>query len=320
MIPNDAAVARISLIVAAILWSAGGFFMRVLTAPTALDLNRPELTPIQVAFWRALFAGVVLIPFVRRSAFRFRPPMLAMVITFSAMCGLYLSALGYGSSANAILLQNTAPVWVYLIGVYILGHRADVGAGQATALAMVGAGVIVLGNWPWNAPPDEQSRDIPVLLMGAGSGLTYAGVVLFLGHLKGECPAGLMVLNLLGCAACIAGVVLVRFGWSEFQTWFAAPSAEQLLFLLLYGALQMAVPYWLFARGLRSVTAQEAGIITLLEPVLNPIWAYLVAPERETPTIWTIAGGGILLGALAWKYAPRRVSRRAPSSPSRPHP
>ena len=314
MTSTDASVARITLILAAVLWSAGGFFMRVLTAPTALELNEPALTPIQIAFWRAFFAGLVLIPLVRRSAFRFRPSMIGMVICFSVMCGLYLSALGYGSSANAILLQNTAPAWVYLFGVYLLGHRADAGAGQATALAMVGAAVIILGNWPWNRPPEEQALDIPVLLMGAGSGLTYAGVVLCLGHLKGECPAGLMVLNLFGCSFCIAAVVLVRFGWAVFQPWLIAPSAAQLLVLALFGALQMAVPYWLFARGLRSVTPQEAGIITLLEPVLNPIWAYLVAPERETPTIWTIAGGGILLGALAWRYAPKPISKRAPTS------
>ncbi len=304
--PDDAGVARLTLILAAVLWSAGGFFTRVLTAPTALHLDEPSLTPIQIAFWRGLFAGLALLPLVRRSEFRFRAPMLGMVLCFAAMSGLYLSALGYGSAANAILLQNTAPVWVYLLGVYWLGHRAESGAGQATALAMVGAAVIVLGNWPWNRPPDEQARDIPILLMGAGSGLTYAGVVLFLGHLKSECPAGLMVLNLFGSAACIATVVLIRFGWGHFEMWLMAPSSSQLLFLMIFGAFQMAVPYWLFARGLRSVSAQEAGIITLLEPVLNPIWAYLVAPERETPTIWTIAGGGILLGALAWKYRPSR--------------
>lgn len=301
------AFAHATLILAAVLWSAGSFFTRVLTAPTALHLNEPGLTPIQIAFWRGLFAGLFLIPLVRRCEFRFRWPMIGMVVCFSVMSGLYLSALGYGNAANAILLQNTAPVWVYLFGVYLLGHRAEVGAGLATTLAVVGAAVIILGNWPWNRSPAEQAEDIPILLMGAGSGLTYAGVVLFLGYLRSECPAGLMVLNLLGSATCIAAVVLIRFGWDAFGVWLFAPSTEQILFLLVFGIFQMALPYWLFARGLRSVTAQEAGIITLLEPVLNPIWAYLVAPERETPTIWTIVGGGILLGAIAWKYRPRRA-------------
>ncbi len=313
--------ARLSLVLAAVLWSGGSFFTRVLTAPTAFGLNDPPLTPIQIAFWRGLFAGLFLVPLVRRIEFRFRVPMLGMVVCFAVMCGLYLSALGYGSAANAILLQNTAPVWVYLIGVYWLGHRAETGAGQATALAMAGAAVIVLGNWPWNRPPAEQARDIPVLLMGAGSGLTYAGVVLFLGHLKSECPAGLMVLNLLGGTFGIATVVLVRYGADEFATWLSAPSLKQVLFLTAFGVVQMALPYWLFARGLRSVTAQEAGIITLLEPVLNPVWAYLVAPERETPTIWTIAGGGVLLAALAWRYAPRsRLNKRDSPERCRSHP
>jgi len=68
----------------------------------------------------------------------------------------------------------------------------------------------------------------------------------------------------------------------------------------------MAAPYWLFARGLKTVSAMEAGIITLLEPVLNPIWAYLIAPDRETPTHATFLGGGILLAALIWRYIPAR--------------
>lgn len=306
--------ARLALVLAAVLWSSGGFFTRSLTSPTALAFDQPAITPIQIAFWRAFFAGLILVPLIRRAQWKPRPAMLGMIVCFSVMCGLYLSALGFGNAANAILLQNTSPVWVYLIGVYFLGHRSDTGAGLATALAFVGAAVIVLGNWPWNRPLDEPARDIPVLLMGAGSGMTYAVVVLFLGHLKSNCPATLTVLNLLGSAVCIAAVVLVRWGWGEFEIWLLAPSGEQILVLAVFGVFQMAFPYWLFARSLKTVSPQEAGIITLLEPVLNPVWAYLIAPERETPTIWTIAGGGVLLIALAWKYRPRRtVSKPVPS-------
>ena len=308
-------VARLSLVLAAILWSSGGFFTRVLTAPTPLAFDEPVLSPIQIAFWRAFFAGLILVPLIRRVHWKPRPAMIGMILCFSVMSGLYLSALGFGNAANAILLQNTSPVWVYLIGVYLLGHRSDRGAGLATALAFAGAAIILLGNWPWNRPPDDQARDIPVLLMGAGSGLTYAGVVLFLGHLKSNCPATLTVLNLLGSAVCIAAVVLVRFGADAFETWLLAPSAQQIAVLAVFGVFQMAVPYWLFARSLKTVSPQEAGIITLLEPVLNPVWAYLIAPERETRTIWTIAGGGVLLIALAWKYRPRGAVNKSDRSP-----
>ena len=72
----------------------------------------------------------------------------------------------------------------------------------------------------------------------------------------------------------------------------------------------MAMPYLLFTYGLRTVSPQEAGIITLMEPVLNPIWAYLIAPDRETPTLWTWLGGLILLAALTWRYFPTPQKRR----------
>jgi drug/metabolite transporter (DMT)-like permease len=66
----------------------------------------------------------------------------------------------------------------------------------------------------------------------------------------------------------------------------------------------MGLPYWLVARGLRVVSPQEAGMITLLEPLLNPLWAYLVA--REIPKFPTFIGGALILGALAWRYWPFR--------------
>ena len=84
------------------------------------------------------------------------------------------------------------------------------------------------------------------------------------------------------------------------------PSLPQLALLFLFGSVQMALPYWLVARGLRVVSPQEAGTITLLEPLLNPLWAYLVSPKSEAPKIYTLAGGACILGALAWRYWPRR--------------
>jgi drug/metabolite transporter (DMT)-like permease len=217
--------------------------------------------------------------------------------------------MGLGKASNAILLQNTAPVWVYLIGVYLLGHAADSRALRSTLLAMVGAGIIVAGNWPVDLPPEEQSSQITTLLMAAGSGVMYAGVVLFLGHLKAESPAFLMVLNLIGSAVCLGVFVSANPNTRSFVEWVTAPTAGQLAFLAVYGAIQMALPYWLFARGLKAVSAQEAAVITLLEPVLNPVWAYLIAPDKEVPTRWTMIGGAVLLAALAWRYMPTRKHR-----------
>jgi drug/metabolite transporter (DMT)-like permease len=127
--------------------------------------------------------------------------------------------------------------------------------------------------------------------------VAYAGVMIGLRVQRQSSPLWLTAFNHLFAAA-----VLVPFVWG-----LAAPSGPQLVVLFLYGAVQMAVPYWLVARGLRGVSPQEAGTLTLLEPLLNPAWAYLVSPRTETPSAWTVAGGAFILGALAWRYWPFRT-------------
>ncbi len=297
--------ARLFLVLAAVLWSTGSLFMRLLDTPTALGLHEPALSPIQKAFYRALFAGLCLAPFVRRRDVRFRPAMGVLVGTFAIMNALYISALGLGSAANAIFLQNSSPVWVFFLGLWLLGEKSDRRSLCAILIGFLGVVVIVAGNWP-KGDDAGGAQQIEVLLMGIGSGATYAGVVLLLRYLKDESAAWLTMLNLLGTAAMIGIYFLIKLGPEGLWEWLTVPTARQFAFLAVFGGVQLAAPYVIFARSLRSVSPNEASIITLLEPVLNPIWAYLIDPERETPTWWTVAGGALLLAALAWRYMPRK--------------
>jgi drug/metabolite transporter (DMT)-like permease len=278
--------------------------MRILTAPIGLGLESPQLSPLLIAFYRGLFGGIVLLVMVRREEIVFRPRMLGMVIAFSVMSGLYLSALGLGAAANAIFLQNTAPIWVYLFAVLILGEASKRRSWQSVILGAAGAIVIVAGGWPRDLQPEEQLKEVIVLLMGAGSGIVYAIVVLFLRVLRDFSSAWLVALNLLGSATLLVLFVLASEGPTKFIDWIATPSLKQLAVLVAFGVLQMALPYWLFARGLRSVSPHEAAIITLIEPLLNPVWAYLMTPEKDTPTPSMLMGGGLILLALVWCYLP----------------
>lgn len=302
--------ARACLVLAAVLWSLGSVFMRILREPLGLGLETPSISPVQIAFYRGLFGGLIMLALVRREDVRVRPVMIGMVVAFTTMSALYLSALGLGAAANAIFLQNTAPVWVYLFAVLLLGERADRRGIQTVLLAMAGAGVIVAGGWPRTASPSQERDGILVLFMGLGSGVVYAIVVLFLRVLREYATAWLVALNLLGTALTLALFVLVTQGPLRFADWVTAPSARQLAVLAVFGAVQMALPYWLFTRGLRSVTAPEAAIITLIEPLLNPIWAYLITPEMDTPTAPMILGGSLILLALIWRYVPFKRSPR----------
>lgn len=314
---SPVARARACLILAAVLWSLGSVFMRILREPLGIGLDSPLLSPLQIAFYRGLFGGLLMLVLVRRAEVCFRPVMLGMVVAFSTMSALYLSALGLGAAANAIFLQNTAPVWVYLFAVLLFGESPDRRGIQVVLLAAAGAAVIVAGGWPTNQPTEQRREAVLVLFMGLGSGIVYAVVVLMLRVLREHATAWLVALNLLGTAVTLGLYVVVTDGPAGFVAWASAPSSRQLAVLAVFGAFQMALPYWLFARGLRTVSAPEAAIITLIEPLLNPVWAYLITPAKDTPTVPMLVGGGLILLALLWRYVPldraRKMTVAAPS-------
>jgi DME family drug/metabolite transporter len=152
----------------------------------------------------------------------------------------------------------------------------------------LGVVIIVLGGW--------HSGELPVIALALGSGVCYAGVVIGLRVLRTLSAPWLTAWNHL-----LAGVIFLPL-----VVGLRPPTWQQFLLLFLYGSVQMGLPYWLMARGLRVVNPQEAGIITLLEPILNPIWAYVVSPQTEVPNPFTFLGGLVILGALGWRYWPRK--------------
>ncbi len=284
---------RLCIVLAALLWSTSGAFTKVLTKDTGLGLDQPAIepwdlagkeVPVQIACYRVLFAGLVLVPILRRQDISFRGLMVVMALCFAVMNALFVTALALGTAANAILLQYTAPMWMYLASVVWLGEPADRRSGIALVVGLAGILVIVLGG------PLE---GLPILLVALGSGLAYAGVMICLRVLRHLSSRWLTVWNHL-----LSGLVLLPLLWA-----LRPPTLAQFVVLFLYGAVQMALAYWLVARGLRAVSPQEAGTITLLEPLLNPLWTYLIAGER--PATETFVGGALILGALLWRYWPR---------------
>lgn len=281
------------ILLAAVLWSLSGAFSKVLAEPTPLGLDSPNLDPLQIAFWRVVFAGLVLIPTVRPTAVRFRWPMVAMVGCFAAMNCMYVSAMMGGLAANAVLLQYAAPLWIIAGSVLFLGEPFDRRNLGLVVVGLVGVGIILTGNW--------NSGDPAVLALALGSGVMYAGVLIGLRLLRTESAGWLTVVNFLGSAALIA----------PFVPHSAAPTPAQFGWLFLFGTVQMALPYLATAHGMRHLSPQEVGLLTLLEPVLNPLWAYLASPATETPNVATIAGGVLILAALAWRYRPGQKIRTA---------
>jgi DME family drug/metabolite transporter len=279
---------RLYILLAAVLWSLSGAFKCFLKDDTPLRLGTGPVDDLAIAFYRAFFAGVFLLPTLRRRSISFRPAMAAMVGCFAAMNITFVLALTGGKAANAILLQYTAPLWIYLAGIAWMGERPSGRGWTSLFIGLLGIGVLMLGG--------QHEADLPIIGLGLASGFFYAGVVVFLRVLRSTDSNWLTVLNHLGAALVVAPLLLYR-GWPSL-------SLAQFGVVALFGVVQMGLPYVLMARGLRVVSPQEAGVITLLEPLSNPLWAYLVAPETEAPTMYTLLGGICIVGALAWRYWP----------------
>ena len=144
------------VLLAALLWSTSGAFTKLLTQPTALASTSRRIDPylwagyrlpLQIACYRTLFAGLVLVPTLRPRDMTFRWLMVVMALLFTTMNATFITAMALGTAANAILLQYSAPLWVYLAGIFWLGEKPDWRSTLAMWLGLVGIGIIVAGGW-----------------------------------------------------------------------------------------------------------------------------------------------------------------------------
>src|SRR5438132_10612420 len=118
--------------------------------------------------------------------------MIATAFSFAVMNALYVLAMAGGKAANAVLLQYTAPMWMYLVSVWWLGENADRQSSVALVIGLAGIGIIVAGGW--------QEAQLDVAAVALGSGVACAGVMLCLRVLRDCSPRWLTILNHLAGA------------------------------------------------------------------------------------------------------------------------
>lgn len=270
--------ARQQIIAAAILFSTGG-----------LAIKACALNAWQVASFRAGVAALVLllVPVARRG-WTWRTAVVA--IPYSSTVILFTLANKSTTAANAIFLQDTAPLYLLLLSPRLLNER--IGSADVAFIAALAVGMLLLFAGA-SGPADTAPQPALGNTLAAVAGLTWALTLLGLrwlartaaqhGHDSlGAAAAG----NLL---ACLATAPLA------FPLDHAAPS--DWLLVLYMGVFQIAVAYLLIGAALPHVPALEVSLLLLLEPVLSPIWAWLVL--GETPGGLALAGGTLILFATA---------------------
>jgi drug/metabolite transporter (DMT)-like permease len=269
---------RLLILLAALFWSLAGVFIKFL-----------DLHPLTIVFYRSLFASFVFVPFLKSSEFRFNTTAVVSVISYTAAITAFVSANKLTTAANAIVLQYTAPVWVYLFSRLVLGEKISPPNAFALAVSMAGVGFISFDS----AGKPEMSGVLLALL----SGVLFAIYMVNLQRMKEFSATYVTWMNNLFCA-----VLLLPFVETPLSL-----SIDQLCIVAVMGAVQLGLPYFLFSKALQAISLQEAALIALIEPVLNPLWVAVTV--GEIPSFATLVGGAMILMALAVRYLWPLLSR-----------
>jgi len=287
--------AAVCVLLAAALFSTGGAAIKAV-----------NLSSWQIACFRSGIAAVALLLFAREARSGWSRRTLPVGLAYAATVLLFVSATRLTTSANAIFLQSTAPLYILLLSPWLLHERVT--RGDVAFMLAVGAGLALFFVGPTEAAataPDPATGNLVALC----SGLSFAFLVMGMRWLgtkpRAGSDGGLACVVLGNVLAFALGLPFVLAGPAPFDV----PAGDWAVLLFL-GVVQIGMAYSLLVRGLRHVPAFEASVLLLAEPALNPLWSWLV--HGEVPGNLPLLGGAIILLATlvkAWLGARRAAPR-----------
>ena len=280
------------VLVAALLFSTGG------AAIKACSLSNWQVASLRSGI--AAIALLLLIPSARKG-WTWRTWVVGSAYAWTMIT--FVSANKLTTAANAVFLSGTAPLYILILGPLLL--HEPIRRRQIGFMAALAVGI-------WMIFSGEQSISVtapdPALgnLIGAMSGVGWALTVIGLrwlgrddhdgGQQSGGVPA-VVCGNLLACLAALPAALPI--GGVTSSDWAA---------VTFLGVFQIALAYIFLLRGVRRVGALEVSLLVLLEPVLSPLWAWLV--HGEQPTSRALLGGLVIIAATAiYTWAEERPAR-----------
>lgn len=288
------------LLLCTVLWSLAGVGLKYI-------LGNSHLSVTTVGGYRALFAGLSMLPLawwrggLRLSNLRPLPWTIIAALSFCPMTWTFVASVGRTTSANAIILMYTAPLWVLLLAPLLTGDHAQRRDLWAAAIGMAGMATIVLA--PSLVGQQQSGTEITGMVLGLASGFGLAILTLALRRLQHADPVAITSINNLFTAAVLLSVA----AWQGIlhSPWWA------ILLMAALGTFQIATPYALYCWCLRHMTPQKATIIMLTEPIMNPIWVWL--GMGEVPSWSTFLGGAMIIGGLVVMIRGQEPTAKAPA-------
>jgi drug/metabolite transporter, DME family len=274
---------RLQILAAAVLFSTGGAAIKACS-----------LTSWQVASFRsgvAALALLLLLPAARRN-WSWRPALVGFA--YAATVILFVHANKLTTAANTIFLQSTAPMYILLLGPWLLKEpvrKRDFGFVAALA---VGMSLFFVGIEPpvRTAPAPLQGN-----LLAVASGVCWALTVVGL-RWTGRVALGSPGAGSAASAVAIGNLIAFFVGLPMAIPESADAVADWVIIVYL-GVFQIGLAYAFLSSAIRHVRALDVSLLLLAEPVLNPLWAWLAHGEQPGP--WSMAGAALILTATTFK-------------------
>lgn len=270
---------RIQVVLAALLLSSGG-----------VAIKACAFTGWQVASFRAGAAALALVLLRPEVLKEITLKTLAVGLAYGAAAITFVVANKLTTSANAIFIQSSAPLYICLLGPLLLGEairRRDLWLMAAMAS---GLSLFFLGETQASLSAPEPLKGN---LVAAFSGLVWGLSILGIRWLSRDGGSGL--------AAVACGCVMACLGTLPLALPLEGGAPLDWSIVIYLGVVTMAIVFILVSEATRHLNALETGLLLLVEPVLNPLWSWLVLGER--PGGFALGGGALILGATlvnAW--------------------
>src|SRR5689334_15117347 len=273
---------------AALLWSTGGLFIKWTT-----------LAGLELSFWRSLFAIFTVAFFTRHEGFGLNRLTAVASVLYAVLLILFLVATKTTTAANAIFLQYTAPVYLLILEPIIYKEKFRSRDLITVLICVGGMSLFFVGQL--------RPQDVTGNLVALASGVCFAFYFLLLRH-----PRAREVNRASSVIYGNAVAVIITLPWGLATV--SSITRHDLLGVAYLGVVQLGIAYTLFttamARGVRSL---DAGIVCYVEPLLNPIWVFLVLNER--PSSWALLGGSIIVAAVIAHMLSEARGKRSSTDP-----
>lgn len=262
----------------AVMWSLGGLLIKSIA-----------LNPLAVTGVRSAIAALVIMAFVPRPKFTWSKRQVGAALAYAATAIFFVAANRLTTATNAIMLMFTAPIYVALLSQRFLKEKTSSTDWVVICTTLGGMALFFLD---YLGPSGVLGNVLAML-----GGVAFACFTILMRLQKDGSPLESVLLGNV-----ITALIGIPFLAGNL------PSALDWPPLILLGVVQLGLPYVLYSLAIKHVSALDAILVPVLEPLLSPIWVFVML--GEAPGGWAAVGALVILASATFRYLGPLLSGR----------